>query len=104
MTLFAMAGKIAPKPCSPLRRSVTQDTAHSIARWRNGLGNRGAAKRSTASTPRKNQNQAAFCCGALGASPIVCGGCLKKPALTTTLLVDAPGRTATHTKKGAVTL
>ena len=34
MTLLAMAGKIAPSPSSPLRRSPTQATAASMARWR----------------------------------------------------------------------
>ncbi len=49
ITELTIAGKIAPSPSSPFRRSLTKATASSIAFSRARRGNIGSARRSAAS-------------------------------------------------------
>ena len=49
------------------------------------------SKRSTLSTPRKNQNHDAFCCGAFGVGPMLCGGATKNSSMRTPLALRARG-------------
>ncbi len=99
-----MAGKIAPSPFSPLRRSDTQATAPSIARCRVRFGNSGSAARSTMSTPRKNQNHVAFCCGAFGTGPSVDGGARNSSSMVTPLGLRALAFFTCSTKSGTMTV
>ena len=104
ITLLAMAGKIAPSPSSPLSRSPTQATAASMARWRVRFGNNGSVARKTLSTPRKNQNHDAFCCGAFGVGPSVAGGSTNSSSMRTPLALRARGRFAISTNSGTMTV
>jgi hypothetical protein len=99
-----MAGKIAPSPSSPLSRSLTQATALSIARCREALGKYGSVARKTLSTPRKNQNHDAFCCGAFGVGPTVCGGSRNSSSMRTPLALRARGFFAISTNSGTMTV
>ena len=60
ITLFAMAGKIAPSPSSPFSRSVTKSTAFSIAMLRMSRGNNGSTTRNTLSMAEKVKNHDHF--------------------------------------------
>src|SRR5882724_8331729 len=66
MTELAMAGKIAPRPFSPLRRSLTKATAAATARWRARFGKNGSTSRKTTSIASKRTNHDRFWCGAVG--------------------------------------
>ena len=50
----------------------------------------GSVARKTLSTPRKNQNHDAFCCGAFGAGPMVCGGSRNSSSMRTPFGVARP--------------
>src|ERR1700730_954790 len=73
ITALTIAGKIAPRPLSPLRRSVTNVTALSMARRRAPFGKIGSARRKKMSMVRNKRNHAHFWWGAFDASPIARG-------------------------------
>jgi hypothetical protein len=56
------------------------------------------------SSPRNNQNQEAFCCGAFGAGPIVCGDSRKSSPMLTPLGLRAFGLSACNTNSGTMTV
>jgi hypothetical protein len=58
MIVFAMAGKMAPRPSSPFRRSVTKRTARSIAVRRPDLGSLGSIRDRKLSMPRNKRASA----------------------------------------------
>ena len=62
ITVLAMAGKMAPRPSSPLSRSVTKATARSMARCAQPRREQNSARRRAArmSTPRKNSEPDPF--------------------------------------------
>ena len=75
-----------------------------MARWRGRFGNIGSAARSTLSTARKNQNHDAFCCGAFGAGPSVCGGSRNSSSIRTFFGLRARGFSAISTSSGTMTV
>ena len=75
-----------------------------MARCRVRLGNSGSAARSTLSTPRKNQNHDAFCCGAFGVGPSDCGGSRNNSPIETPLAFTARGFFAISTRSGTMTV
>src|SRR5438105_119378 len=62
------------------------------------------ATRSPTSTARKNQNHEAFCCGALGAGPTMCGGSRKSSSIATCRGLRALGLSACRTRSGTITV
>ena len=104
ITLLAIAGKIAPRPSSPFSRSSPRRRR---GRWRAAAcasGKNGSIARRTLSTARKNQNHDAFCCGAFGAGPSVCGGSRKSSSMRTPLALRARGFFAISTSSGTMTV
>ena len=75
-----------------------------MARCRVRLGKYGSVARSTLSTPRKNQNHDAFCCGAFGAGPSFCGGSRNSSSMRTPLALRACGFFAISTSSGTMTV
>ncbi len=75
-----------------------------MARWRVRLGNNGSVARNTLSTPRKNQNHDAFCCGAFGVGGSVAGGSTNSSSMRTPLALRARGRFAISTNSGTITV
>ena len=75
-----------------------------MARCRVRLGKYGSAACSTLSTTWKNQNHAAFCCGAFGAGPSACGGSRKSSLILTPLALRARGFFAIRTSSGTITV
>ncbi len=83
---------------------MTHATARSIACFRHRRGNSGTIARNTPSTTRKNQNHAAFCCGAFGTAPTVSGASRKSSSILTPLGLRARGFSACSTSKGTMTV
>ena len=75
-----------------------------MARWRMRPGKYGSVARKTLSTPRKNQNQDAFCCGAFGVGPSVCGGSRNSSSIRIPLALRARGFFAISTSSGTITV
>src|ERR1700674_3552110 len=73
ITALTIAGKIAPRPLWPLRRSVTNVTALSMARRRVRFGKIDSARRKRMSMDRNKINHAQFWWGAFDASPTAHG-------------------------------
>ena len=86
-----MAGKIAPRPSSPLSRSVDEgdgavDRALARCAW-------GTAARPRAAHGRRRgrtRTTTRFCCGAFGAGPTVAGGSRNSSSMRTPLRVARP--------------
>src|ERR1039458_1754127 len=58
----------------------------------------------TWSTPRKNQNHDAFCCGAFGFGPRFAGESRKSSSIRTPFALRATGRFAISTRSGKITV
>ena len=88
----------------PLRRSLTNATALSIARLRRRFGITGSSARSTMSTARKNRNQDHFWCGALCGAPTVFGSSWNSSSIVTPRGFCARGFNACSTSNGTMTV
>ena len=90
-----MDGKIAPKPSSPLRRSVAKATALSMAEVRLFFGKKGSTARKTLSTAPKTTWLSVF-----GQRRMLLGGTTKSSSMSTLRGFLARGFSAIMTMSG----
>ncbi|MNQ92615.1 hypothetical protein D3C85_1080460 [compost metagenome] len=103
-TELTIAGKMAPRPSSPFRRSTVNVRARSMARARRLRGNSGSATRTTASSARNTPTQSGLWCGARAGSRVDWAGRRNSSSMPILRGLRARGRRLFSTSSGTITV